>query len=283
MSGATGTATGGAAAKRKSSAKAAPEKAGVRGSATDSADGAGSGADGTGTAGRGMTMTETRDPQPYHPPKAYEPPAERSASDSASADDSGAEPAAGSGGAARAASNGGDAKNSAGKADKTGGKSSPDVKAGKALKAPKQAERAAGQASIPRPRPEARTAPRTRKARLRVAKADPWSVMKVSFLLSVALGVCTIVAATVLWLVMDGMGVFSTVGGTISDATASGESGGGFDLESFLSLPHVLLFTSVIAVIDVVLATALATLGAFVYNLSAGFVGGVELTLAEDE
>ncbi|MFI9239021.1 DUF3566 domain-containing protein [Streptomyces sp. NPDC053079] len=286
MSGATGTATGGAAAKRKSSAKAAPEKAGVRGSATDSADGAGSGADGTGTAGRGRTMTETRDPQPYHPPKAYEPPAERSASDSASAADAGAEAAAGSDGAARAASNGGEAKNSAGKAGKTGGKGGKDAKAGKALGVPKQAERAAGQAggeSARRPRPEARTAPRTRKARLRVAKADPWSVMKVSFLLSVALGVCTIVAATVLWLVMDGMGVFSTVGGTISDATASGESGGGFDLESFLSLPHVLLFTSVIAVIDVVLATALATLGAFVYNLSAGFVGGVELTLAEDE
>ena len=59
--------------------------------------------------------------------------------------------------------------------------------------------------------------------------------------------------------------------------------GNGFDLQSFLSLPRVLIFTSIIAVIDVVLATALATLGAFIYNLSAGFVGGVELTLAEDE
>ncbi|MCB5163339.1 DUF3566 domain-containing protein [Streptomyces bambusae] len=127
-----------------------------------------------------------------------------------------------------------------------------------------------------------RTQPRTRKARLRVAKADPWSVMKVSFLLSIALGVCTIVASVVLWMVMDAMGVFSTVGGTISEATGSNESNG-FDLQSFLSLPRVIIFTSVIAVIDVVLATALATLGAFIYNLSAGFVGGVELTLAEDE
>jgi hypothetical protein len=45
----------------------------------------------------------------------------------------------------------------------------------------------------------------------------------------------------------------------------------------------VLTITSVIAVIDVVLATALATLGSFIYNLSAGMVGGIELTLAEDE
>jgi hypothetical protein len=136
--------------------------------------------------------------------------------------------------------------------------------------------------AVRRPRTGARTAPRTRKARLRVAKTDPWSVMKVSFLLSIALGICTIVAAAVLWMVLDAMGVFSTVGGTISEATGSNESNG-FDLQSFLSLPHVLMFTTIIAVIDVVLATALATLGSFIYNISAGFVGGVELTLAEDE
>ena len=136
--------------------------------------------------------------------------------------------------------------------------------------------------AVRHPRTGARTVPRTRKARLRVAKADPWSVMKVSFLLSIALGICTIVASAMLWMVMDAMGVFSTVGGTISEATGSNESNG-FDLQSFLSLPHVLMFASIIAVIDVVLATALATLGAFIYNLSAGFVGGIELTLAEDE
>ncbi|MCX5235743.1 DUF3566 domain-containing protein [Streptomyces prunicolor] len=147
---------------------------------------------------------------------------------------------------------------------------------------PTQAPAAAQSGAVRRPRTGARTAPRTRKARLRVAKADPWSVMKVSFLLSIALGICTVVASAVLWMVMDAMGVFSTVGGTISEATGSNESNG-FDLQSFLSLPHVLTFSGIIAVIDVVLATALATLGAFIYNLSAGFVGGIELTLAEDE
>lgn len=135
---------------------------------------------------------------------------------------------------------------------------------------------------VRQPRTGTRTTPRVRKARLRVSKADPWSVMKVSFLLSIALGICTVVAAAVLWMVMDAMGVFSSVGSTISEATGSNESNG-FDLQSFLSLPHVLMFSTIIAVIDVVLATALATLGAFIYNLAAGFVGGVELTLAEDE
>lgn len=147
---------------------------------------------------------------------------------------------------------------------------------------PPQAYQSAPEGSSRKPRVGARTTPRTRKARLRVAKADPWSVMKVSFLLSIALGICTVVAAAVLWMVMNAMGVFSSVGATISEATGSNESNG-FDLQAFLSLPNVLIFTTVIAVIDVVLATALATLGAFIYNLSAGFVGGVELTLAEDE
>lgn len=128
----------------------------------------------------------------------------------------------------------------------------------------------------------ARTVPRTRKARLRVAKVDPWSVMKVGFLLSIALGICTIIAVAVLWMVMDAMGVFSAVGGMVTEATST-DDGGGFDLENFLSLSRVLTFTAVVAVIDVVLVTALATLGAFIYNMSAGFVGGVEVTLAEDE
>lgn len=135
---------------------------------------------------------------------------------------------------------------------------------------------------VRRPRTGARTVPRTRKARLRVSKADPWSVMKVSFLLSIALGICTIVAVSVLWMVMDAMGVFASIGDTIGEATGT-ENDSGFDLQAFLSLPRVLTFTAIIAAIDVVLATALATLGAFMYNLSAGFVGGVELTLAEDE
>ncbi|MDH2410114.1 DUF3566 domain-containing protein [Streptomyces chitinivorans] len=133
-----------------------------------------------------------------------------------------------------------------------------------------------------RPRTGARTVPRTRKARLRVAKVDPWSVMKVGFLLSIALGICTVIAVAVLWMVMDAMGVFAAVGGTVSEATSS-DSDGGFDLQGFLSLPRVLTFTSVVAAIDVVLMTALATLGAFIYNMSAGLVGGVEVTLAEDE
>lgn len=240
------------------------------------------GARGPATESQGVTVTDTRGQQPpyetygseqpqqqaaqpYHPPQAYPTP---------------------SGGGTQGGGTQGGRQRSAAQPSQA----QPHVQLGQGQgqgtgqtgQTPTGGGRQSTTAGVRLPRTGARTTPRTRKARLRVAKADPWSVMKVSFLLSIALGVCTVIAAAVLWMVMDAMGVFSTVGGTISEATGSNESNG-FDLQSFLSLPRVLIFTSVIAVIDVVLATALATLGSFIYNLSAGFVGGVELTLAEDE
>ncbi|WP_030017054.1 DUF3566 domain-containing protein [Streptomyces monomycini] len=246
MSGATGAAAGGPGDRKSSrSGPATVTEDGARGSAA-SGDPASEG------SYQGGTVTDRRQPQPQQPHSAAQP-----------------QPPAQGQGPGPGAQGGG-------------------TQGGQQPYQPPQAYRsgagqgAGAQQGVRRPRTGARTTPRTRKARLRVARTDPWSVMKVSFLLSIALGICTIVAVSVLWMVMDAMGVFTTVGGTISEATGSGD-GGGFDLQSFLSLPRVLLFTSVIAVIDVVLATALATLGAFIYNISAGFVGGVELTLAEDE
>ncbi|MGA4541160.1 DUF3566 domain-containing protein [Uniformispora flossi] len=124
---------------------------------------------------------------------------------------------------------------------------------------------------------------RTRRARLKAARVDPWSVMKVSFLLSVALGVVTIVAVTVLWLVLDGLGVFNSLGNTVKEVTQSETDPQGFDLKATLSMKNTMVFSTAIAIIDVVLVTALATLGAFLYNLSASFTGGIEVTLAEED
>lgn len=138
------------------------------------------------------------------------------------------------------------------------------------------------------PRPQSRTsnpvrrAPRVRKARLRLLRIDPWSVMKTAFLLSVALGITLFVAVAVLWSVLDAAGVFDSVGGLITDVTAS-DTNAGININQYIELSRVLGFTTLIAVVDVVLITAMATLGAFLYNLSASLLGGLELTLAEDD
>ncbi|MEU8512678.1 DUF3566 domain-containing protein [Kitasatospora sp. NPDC048722] len=123
---------------------------------------------------------------------------------------------------------------------------------------------------------------RTRKARLRVTKADPWSVMKVSFLLSLAVGIIVIVAAAVLWMTLDSLGVFDSLSKTLKDVTGS-DSNGGINIMDYIGFGKVMTFTSLIAVVDVVLLTALSTLSAFIYNAAAGFTGGVELTLAEED
>lgn len=123
---------------------------------------------------------------------------------------------------------------------------------------------------------------RTRKARLRVTKVDPWSVMKVSFLLSLAVGIIIIVAAAVLWMTLDSLGVFDSLTKTLKDVTGS-DSNGGLNLMDYVGFGKVMTFTTLIAVVDVVLLTALSTLSAFIYNAAAGFTGGVELTLAEED
>ena len=56
-----------------------------------------------------------------------------------------------------------------------------------------------------------------------------------------------------------------------------------FDIANYLGTRRVLGFTMIVAVVDVVLITAIATLGAFLYNLAAALLGGIEVTLAEDE
>jgi len=127
-----------------------------------------------------------------------------------------------------------------------------------------------------------RRSPRVRKARLRLVRVDPWSVMKTAFLLSIAFGIMLVVAVTVLWSILDASGVFDSVGGLLTDITAT-DASPGLAINEYVQLPRVLGVTLLIAVVDVVLLTALATLGAFLYNLAASLLGGLELTLAEDE
>ncbi|MGW2400246.1 DUF3566 domain-containing protein [Kitasatospora sp. NPDC001664] len=151
----------------------------------------------------------------------------------------------------------------------------------KGQQTPPRGTKVGGAARRPGQAPPSATG-RTRKARLRITKADPWSVMKVAFLLSLAVGVIIIVATAVLWMTLDGLGVFDSLGGTLKDVTGS-DTTGGVDLMDYIGFGKVMMFTSLIAVVDVVLMTALATLSAFIYNTAAGFTGGVELTLAEED
>ena len=121
---------------------------------------------------------------------------------------------------------------------------------------------------------------RTRRARLRLVQVDAWSVMKTSFLLSIALGIVLVVAVAIIWAVLGAAGVWDSINSIVQQAI--GGEGEPFDIEEYAGTSRVLGFTMIVAVIDVILITAISTLGAFLYNLSAALLGGIEVTLAED-
>lgn len=135
---------------------------------------------------------------------------------------------------------------------------------------------AQGAPGLVKPAPKAKV----RRARLLVSKVDPWSVLKMAFLLSVALGIVTVVAAIVLWTVLDLTGIFDQVDSLLG--TLAGSEGGGFELKKVASLGQVASFAVIIAVVNVVLLTALSMLSAVLYNISATLVGGIGVTLTDD-
>ncbi|MGV8979235.1 MAG: DUF3566 domain-containing protein [Cellulomonas sp.] len=118
-----------------------------------------------------------------------------------------------------------------------------------------------------------------RRVRLAVSRIDPWSVMKLSFLLSVALGIILVIAAAVIWFALDSMHVFAQVDTLIREVLGAESN---IDILQYVSFSRILSAATMIAVVDVVLLTALSTIAAFLYNITAALVGGVHLTMTDE-
>jgi hypothetical protein len=121
--------------------------------------------------------------------------------------------------------------------------------------------------------------PKARRMKLSLTKMDPWSVAKVSFLLSIAFGIIQIVAVAILWGLLSAVGLFDKVNTVISQ---TGLSGNGMDVTSFLGFGQVVSWVTIFAVFEVILIVILATIGAFLYNVVSSLVGGVHVTLGDD-
>ncbi|MDQ1654546.1 MAG: hypothetical protein QOI35_3746 [Cryptosporangiaceae bacterium] len=127
-----------------------------------------------------------------------------------------------------------------------------------------------------------------RRARLQLKKIDPWSVMKFSFAVSLVLFIVAIVATALLYGVLDALGVFKSLNATIGqltatqDQTATATAAQNSSTQGFaITAKLVIGSAAVLGAVNMVLFTALATLGAFIYNVCADLVGGIEVTLAE--
>jgi len=123
-----------------------------------------------------------------------------------------------------------------------------------------------------------------RRAHLVLSRVEPWSVTKFSFVISLVAFVVLFVAIAVLYFLLAALGVFDSLTETLRDLTTSGDGGqAGFDPASWFSASRILGYTALIGALNVILITALSTIGAVLYNLSADLVGGVEVTLSEGE
>ncbi len=125
-------------------------------------------------------------------------------------------------------------------------------------------------------RPQRRT---PRVASLQLRRVDPWTVLKISLIVSIVMFFVWMIAIGVLYLSLGSLDVWSKVNSTYNTLVATSDSG---QAASDLITPGKIFgVTAVVGAVNIVLFTALATITAFVYNAAAGMAGGVELTLGE--
>jgi hypothetical protein len=164
-----------------------------------------------------------------------------------------------------------------------------------AVTATKPGLAAAAYRALPKPKAKVRTKTKTRTrtrtrtrtgegrhANLVIARLEPWSVMKFSFLISLVAWVILFVAVTLLYYALSGLGVFAAIQRTLESVTSSQQSPG-VTLAAWTSASRVLGYTMLIGAVDIILITALSTVGAVIYNLVTHLGGGIEITLKETD
>ena len=118
-----------------------------------------------------------------------------------------------------------------------------------------------------------------KQVRLKLRSIDVWSAVKAGFLISIALGIGTIVGAFLLWSVLANSGIFSSLGGLITSVLGDGNE---FNLESQLSFGNVMSTATTLSLLNIVLTTALSAVWAVIFNLIAKIVGGVAVTFTNN-
>jgi hypothetical protein len=137
--------------------------------------------------------------------------------------------------------------------------------------------------SAPSARPQRPSTPSAqpgRRASLRLVHIEPWSVTRLAFVVSVAMMIVAVVAVSIFWVVLNVTGVWGQVNDSVTSILS--DDGGTFDIRDYLGFGRIFGLTLVLSAINVVLITALATIGAHLYNLAAQLLGGLEVTFSDD-
>ena len=136
--------------------------------------------------------------------------------------------------------------------------------------------------SAPRKAQSKRSKRSARQAHLTIARVEPWSVMKFSFVVSLVAFVILFVAVSVLYATLSSLGVFDSLQHLVKSLTSSQDSAG-VNAKVWFTASKVLGYTALLGSLNIVLITAMCTIGSVVYNLTSRLVGGVEVTLRETD
>lgn len=134
--------------------------------------------------------------------------------------------------------------------------------------------------SAPSERPPTPTSQVGRRASLRLVHVEPWSVTRLAFVVSVAMMIVAVVAVSIFWLVLSVTGVWGQINDSVTGLLS--DDSGSFDIKDYLGFGRIFGLTLVLSAINVILMTALATIGAHLYNLAAQLLGGLEVTFSDD-
>ncbi len=121
-----------------------------------------------------------------------------------------------------------------------------------------------------------------RQAHLTISRVEPWSVMKFSFAVSVVAFIVLFVAVAVLFAVLSALGVFDSLQHLVNNVTSS-QNSAGYNVKKWFTASRVLGYTVLLGGLNIVLITAMSTIGAVIYNLTSRLIGGVEVTLKETD
>jgi ABC-type phosphate transport system permease subunit len=111
----------------------------------------------------------------------------------------------------------------------------------------------------------------SRQVRLKLVYIDVWSLVKLSFLVWLCLGIVLIVASALIWVVLFSTGIFTELDKTLRDMLGDDN----FAIANSFGIGQVLIFSFVIALLNTIVGTALGAVGGFLYNLSVRFTGGL--------
>jgi len=118
-----------------------------------------------------------------------------------------------------------------------------------------------------------------KQIRLKLRVIDVWSATKVGFFVAIAAGIAIVVGAWLIWSVLANSGVFSAIGGLLSSVLGEANS---FNLEDEFSFDNVMTTAITLALLNLVITTALAAIYALIFNLISKIVGGISLTFTNN-